>query len=286
MTKSNRREQSVKDTLKVKRDATGVDYNILLKKYFIDEFLRLLSKSDYSSNFIWKGGFVLSAITGVEKRTTVDIDTVLRGVTVDTESLTNIVTQITSLSDNTGCQYILRGIGSIQEEKAYQGLRIYLLGTLGQMQEKFHLDIATGESLIPSAIFLAYQPLIGRPIGINIYRPERILVEKIQTILTRSVANTRMKDFIDVYLISSPVTTIEITPSLLTEAMRSVLAERGTTDLLEDWQVTMDFIADDLLMAQRWDEFQTKHDFVGNISFADTIKATRKCIEIILPGMQ
>lgn len=103
MTKSNRREQSVKDTLKVKRDATGVDYNILLKKYFIDEFLRLLSKSDYSSNFIWKGGFVLSAITGVEKRTTVDIDTVLRGVTVDTESLTNIVTQITSLSDNTGC---------------------------------------------------------------------------------------------------------------------------------------------------------------------------------------
>jgi len=67
MSKSLNFENSLTDRLKLERDKLNVDYNVLLKKYFIDEFLRKLSKSEYSNNFIWKGGFILSAITGIKK---------------------------------------------------------------------------------------------------------------------------------------------------------------------------------------------------------------------------
>ncbi|BDZ31423.1 nucleotidyl transferase AbiEii/AbiGii toxin family protein [Lactiplantibacillus sp. WILCCON 0030] len=282
MTKNSSREQGVKDKLKVKRDETNVDYNILLKKYFIDEFLRLLSKSTYRTKFIWKGGFVLSAITGVEKRTTVDLDTMLQGVTVDKASLTDIVNQIIGLSDPVGCQYVLKSIEPIQEKNAYQGLRIDLQGKLGQMQDNFHLDIATGEKLIPSAMSWNYQPLIGNKIGISIYRPERILAEKIQTILTRSIANTRMKDFFDIYLISHLAIAIEIEPALLAEAIQAVMLERGTADLLVEWRMILDIIAQDSLMHRRWIDYRTKHDFVKAVTFAETIEATKDCLQKIV----
>lgn len=116
-------EQSIKDKLRQKRNITGVDYNILLKKFFIDEFLRVLSKSEYSSNFVWKGGFV-SAITGIQTRTTVDIDTMLSGVTVNVESLTKIMQNITGTSNQNYIKYRLVRIEAIQEEKEYAGLRI------------------------------------------------------------------------------------------------------------------------------------------------------------------
>lgn len=61
-------EQSIKDKLRQKRKSLNIDYNILLKKFFIDEFLKLVSESKYNKNFIWKGGFVLSVISGIDKR--------------------------------------------------------------------------------------------------------------------------------------------------------------------------------------------------------------------------
>lgn len=68
MTENINFEQSVKDRLKQKRSELGIDYNILIKKFFIDEFLIRLSKTKYREKFVWKGGFVLSAISGIENQ--------------------------------------------------------------------------------------------------------------------------------------------------------------------------------------------------------------------------
>ncbi|WP_164505092.1 hypothetical protein [Companilactobacillus hulinensis] len=61
------RINSLRDKLKSKHIETGISTNVLLKKYFIDGFIYLISKSEYNNIFIWKGGFILSAITGIQK---------------------------------------------------------------------------------------------------------------------------------------------------------------------------------------------------------------------------
>lgn len=251
----------------------------MLKKYFIDEFLRLLSQSSYATKFVWKGGFVLSAITGIGKRTTVDLDTLLQGVTVNRSTLTSIMNEVIDLQTISGCQYTLINVQPIQEEKAYSGLRVSLSGQLGQIQDRFHLDIATGETLRPAAVKLDYQPLIGEgPIPILVYRTERILAEKLQTILARSIANTRMKDFYDVYIMTKLV---PIDSELLVVAFRIVMQERETQGLEDNSQETLDLIRASLRMQQLWKNYAEQHAFVEQLTFEETVDAAKRLLKLM-----
>ncbi|MGP4116653.1 nucleotidyl transferase AbiEii/AbiGii toxin family protein [Levilactobacillus zymae] len=279
MTSDRQSEQSVKDQLKNKRNQTGVAYNILVKKFFIDGFLERLAVSKYADKFVWKGVFVLSAITGIQYRTTVDLDTLIQGVMVDVPTLTTIIKSLLAQPLGDNCHYQLIDIQPIQEEKAYQGLRIRLRGKLGQMQDNFHLDVATGEKLVPSAISWEYQPLIGlEKIPIYIYRPERILAEKLQTVLARSIANTRMKDFYDIFAISK-FTTIAV--DILSTAFITVMAERQTSDLWEVHDLTLTLIKHSQNMQRLWQHYANEHTFVGNLTFSETLEvANRLFIEI------
>lgn len=266
-------EQSIKDKLKQKRNVTGVDYNILLKKFFIDEFLRVLSKSEYSSSFVWKGGFVLSAITGIQTRTTVDIDTMLSGVTVNIESLTNIMQDITGTNNQNYIKYRLVGIESIQEEKEYAGLRIKIESQLGNINEEFHLDVATGEKLIPSEIEWEYKPIIGNDtIKIMIYRPERILAEKLQTLLERGLLNTRMKDFYDIYIIPKFA---PIDFNILLEAFSVVMKERGSLNQWNRRDRLLLMIKNDKVMNDLWRRYAKSHSFVKEVSYEDTLDSAK-----------
>jgi len=258
-------EQSIKDKLKAKRDETGVPFDILQKKFFIDCFLKLLSESKYADNFIWKGGFVLSAITGIQKRTTVDLDTLVRGVTVDAITLSKIIKEIISNKDESSPDFNLIDVQEIQEEKAYQGLRVRIMGQLGQMKDNFHLDVVTGETLEQRAIEWDYQPLIGdKKIPIYIYRPEQILAEKLQTVLERGIANTRMKDFYDVYII--PATT-QLDIDDLSDDFKSVMHSRDTEELWTIRESVLDLIATDQKMHNEWINYSKKNKFAKKLSF-------------------
>jgi len=265
--------------LKLERDKTNVEYNILLKKYFIDEFLRKLSKTKYANKFIWKGGFVLSAITGIEKRTTVDLDTLLDGINMDITTLTNIMNDVIITEGKDIIQYSLIDIKPIQEEKAYQGLRVRIQGKIESMSEKFHLDVTTGEKLDPSAIVWKYKPLLSNePIELLIYRPERMLAEKLQTMLERGLANTRMKDFYDIYIIPKFAV---IDYHVLSKSFKIVMAERHTLDLWETRNFVVDEIRIDERMKNYWNSYKAKNSFVGNISLDDITDCAEQLFDII-----
>ncbi|EQM52895.1 abortive infection protein [Lactiplantibacillus plantarum EGD-AQ4] len=262
-------EQRVKDKLKTKRDISGVSYNILLKKFFIDGFLERLSQSAYVSNFVWKGGFVLSIITGVQHRTTVDLDTMLTGVSVSVPTLTRIINDIIDSERLSYIRYELVDIKPIHEEKAYQGLRIRLKGRLGQMQDNFHLDVATGERLEPSAIKLSYTPTIGdKAIPIYAYRPERILAEKLQTILERSIANTRMKDFYDIYAIPKYT---NISHDVLLNAFKVVMTERNTLNIWNTYEFVLTEIRNDKGMHKLWQSYADEQTFIHELTLDQTL---------------
>lgn len=240
-------------------------------KFFIDAFLKRLSQSKFLNTFVWKGGFVLSAITGISKRTTVDLDALVHGIDVDKPTLTNIIETVIQTEDNVGPEFILVDITPIREERTYQGLRVRLAGKLGQMRDNFHLDVATGETLVPAAISWNYTPLLGdEKIPIFRYQSERILGEKLQTVLERSIVNTRMKDFYDIYIISKLVPTND---QLLAEAFRTVMTERHTLDLWNDWDAILALIGSDKEMLSEWEKYVKNQTFVGSISFEETLTA-------------
>ncbi|MFD1126042.1 nucleotidyl transferase AbiEii/AbiGii toxin family protein [Lentilactobacillus raoultii] len=259
----------LRDRLKTIRAQTGIDMTILLRKYFIDGFLSLLSTSDYQTRFIWKGGFVLSAITGVRERTTVDLDTMIQGISVETANLEQLVNKIITSRNYYGVRYYLLDIQNIQETKEYSGKRIRLQARLGQIKDSFHLDVATGEKLIPDEIQYSYTPLLGtEKINLLIYRPERILVEKLQTVITRGAFNTRMKDFYDIYILTKME---EINLSILKVAWSNLLSERQFQSDFEQWSEILSAIKDNKSMETFWLHYRREHKFATGIDFSETI---------------
>jgi len=268
---------SLRDRLKNVRKRTGTDMTILLRKYFIDGFLYLLSQSEYQKNFIWKGGFVLSAITGIQHRTTVDLDTMLQGVSLKTDELTEIINEIIDGKRYDGVSYLLIDIQQIQEEKDYTGQRVRILATIDNLKDIFHLDIATGETLVPNEIAFSYKPLLGnQKIPLLIYRPERILSEKLQTVLYRGILNTRMRDFYDIYVLNQ---TKQINFKILQVAFSYVIKNRHTSSEWENWQEIISLIRTDKHFQRNWQQYANKHSFVKDLSFDDVINTTESILE-------
>lgn len=268
------------DKLKNIRRQTGVDIQILIKKFFIDSFLKLLSESAYQDKFVWKGGFVLSAIAGIEKRTTVDIDTLITGVTLDETHIENLIHQIIDGKEVDGVTFQLVETQMIHDEKEYAGYRVFLIAHLNNMRDKFHMDIATGETLVPSKMAYRYQPLISKDESFElfIYRTERMLAEKLQTILERRTLNTRSKDFFDVYLFSQLDVIDENT---LYEAFHFVIQERHSENDFNNWKTILNELNVSEEMKQRWSIYRRDNRYVGDLSFEDTLKSVEKYLSIL-----
>lgn len=196
----------LKDKLRNISKEKNVDFNTLLRLYMYDRFLERLSKSKYRDNFILKGGFYLSTLFGVENRTTMDIDTAFRNANFNEETIVKMIKEIVSMEmdDNAKLSYL--GISPIRDEDEYGGFRADIQIEIDNIKEKFHIDIVTGDSITPKEINYKYKPILDdRYVKLWAYNIETVLAEKIETILSRSELNGRMRDFYDVYLIYTKV---------------------------------------------------------------------------------
>ena len=142
----------LKDKLRNISKEKNIDLNTLLRLYMYDRFIERLSISKYRDNFILKGGFYLSILFGVENRTTMDIDTCFRNALFNEETIVKIINEIISIQlfDNAKLSYL--GIQSIRDKDEYGGFRIDIQVKLGNIKEKFHIDVATGDPITPKEI--------------------------------------------------------------------------------------------------------------------------------------
>ena len=164
-----------------------------------EKFIERLSKSRYKDNFIIKGGFYLSVLFGIENRTTMDIDTEFRNFDFTEINIINMITEIIhiELDDDSKLNYL--GIQQIRDEDEYGGFRVDILVEIGNIKEKFHVDIATGDPIVPQEISYTYKSIINqKDIEVWAYSIETVLSEKIETVLRRAEANGRMRDYYDI----------------------------------------------------------------------------------------
>ena len=272
--------QAVKDKLKNISREKNVDFNSVMRFYMYDRFVERLSKSKYKDNFILKGGFYLSKLFGLENRSTMDIDTAIRKTKFTEENIVKMITEIinTDLKDN--AKFVIEKTEPIRDEDEYGGLRITISFTLENIRDNFHIDIATGDPIYPGPDDYKYESLIGNEVyKVWSYNLETVLAEKIETILSKLEASSRMKDYYDIYLIYK-FKFNKINKTKFRGAVEKTFEKREfNADLIANLNV----LKDSKILRDKWISYSRKNSYARNLEFNETIKCLEEFIDIIVP---
>lgn len=169
---------------------------LLIRNYAMERFLECVALSKYRDNFILKGGMLVSAMVGLDNRATMDIDTTIRNLSLDVEHAEQIVEEIASMELDDNIRFSIKDVSNIMDEAEYGGVRLSLDAFLDTMKIPLKIDISTGDAITPAEITYHYKLMFEqRYISLWAYPLETILAEKIETVLTRTIFNTRLRDF-------------------------------------------------------------------------------------------
>lgn len=223
---------SVIDRLKNVARENKKAFNVISILYYQERFLKRLSMSNYKDNFILKGGLYLYSVTQFKSRPTRDMDFSGRKINNDAAVLVNIVTAICHLRPDDvddGIIFHTDRIVSeiIKEDAEYEGVRVRIPCSLGNMREILQLDIGFGDVIVPSPQTIDFPVLLStmeRP-EILVYTNDSVIAEKFEAMISLSVANSRMKDFFDIYTLAS---TTQFEGLRLYEAVSETFKRRTT----------------------------------------------------------
>lgn len=199
----------------------------LLTMYVVERWLARLSRSPYAEDFVLKGGMLLAALGN--RRPTVDADALARNMPTDQESVARRVADIAALPDpEDGVEFLLNTVSTtvIRDAALYSGVRVAMRAQIATAQVKLQLDINFGDPIIPEPRIVelpALRPGIG-PIRILGYPIETVLAEKLVTAIDLALANTRVRDYVDVYTLTG---THEVSFLALHDAMKATASFRG-----------------------------------------------------------
>lgn len=253
-------------------EISGVSINTLLLLFFFEQFLNRIAKSKFKNNLILKGGFLLSSIIGIENRTTLDMDVSLRKATLNRRVVEDMIRQIAGIDLGDGVTFEYVREEEIKSNDDYPGLRVSLIGKIENIRQPFSIDIATGDPITPSAIKYQYSSVFDSNSTTEIfaYNIETIIAEKLQTISSRKLENSRMKDFYDLYLLFM-LRKKDINKELLIEAVKNTFQARGTDNNPIEIVTMLEDINGDPAFQDRWLQYCKKNPYVHNCPFDKVI---------------
>ena len=175
----------------------------LIRNFIMERFLERIALSPYRNNFILKGGMLVSAVIGLDTRATMDIDTTVKFLELSKDNMIKIVEEIIAVEIPDGVHFSITKVTDIMEEHDYPGIRFMLEATLDNLRQAIKIDISAGDIIVPGAVEYSYKLMFeDRTISFWTYNLETLLAEKMETIMARGTANTRMRDFYDIHVIS------------------------------------------------------------------------------------
>lgn len=255
------------------RNMSDGDSNIaqsMIRIFFMERFLERVSLSKYKDQFILKGGMLVSSLIGVKLRSTMDIDTTVNALPLTKEELNKIVCEICEISLADNVSFKIVDMETIMDEFDYPGIRIHMEALLDRLKQPIKIDVSTDDVITPGAIEYKY-PLMfeERNICLNTYNIETLLAEKSQTIINRGLANTRMRDFYDLYEIGQK---LEFSWNTYKQAFYSTCKKRGTIFSVEKVEAELENLSGSIELEKMWNQFRKKNYFVPNIEYSEMIK--------------
>jgi predicted nucleotidyltransferase component of viral defense system len=245
----------------------------VLQNFMLERLLERISVSKYKNIFILKGGMLIASMIGIGSRTTMDMDGTIQGYPLLDEAIQNVFTEICSISLNDDVTLVLNSITPIRDEDEYGGYRLMIIAGYEGINTPLKVDITTGDIITPEAVRYSFHSSFEeKRIEIWAYNIETILAEKVETILRRSVLNTRPRDFYDVYILMKTHQRM-INKELFTAALNATARKRVSLTALLDQRKILQAIRTDPPMRQRWDLYCRDNFYANNIEFDEVIKA-------------
>jgi predicted nucleotidyltransferase component of viral defense system len=274
--------QQLSAKLRALSKETRIRPQILLRFYLMEHLLERISSSKYKRHFILKGGMLVASIVGIKSRSTMDIDAMMNGITVSAETIRPIFDEIAASDNESGINLSVADIQEIREDAEYTEFRVSINAAFDKIRQNFKVDVSVGDAIAPNAIEYDYPLLLeDRRIQIFAYPLEAVLAEKLETILTRSLANTRMRDFYDVSILFEAFEK-KIDISRLKISLLAVANNRGSEGNLENYRKTMTSIKSSQVMTELWNRYAEKNDYVQGIRWQDTIVIVEAVLNKVL----
>ncbi len=241
----------------------------------MERLLERISISEYKKNFILKGGLLIASLVGLDFRSTMDVDTTVKGFDVNLMSVEQLIQNLIDVPLEDGVLFQIKNIDSIMEEAEYPCIRVSMQALFDGTITPLKIDISTGDVITPDAIQYSYKLMFeDRYIQLLSYNLETILAEKLETIMRRHLTNTRMRDFYDVYILKKLYES-EISKPLLQDALEATVQIRGSAELLKHAEPSLKEIENSDDMRKLWLSYQSHYEYAQNISWDAVMEAVK-----------
>ena len=259
----------------------GVNPNSLLQMCLFEGILEKLSKSKYRENFILKGGLLISSLIGVDMRSTMDMDTTIKGIPVNEETITRIINEILAIEIDLEISYKLIKLTPIRNADVYEDFSASIECKFGKINARLNIDITTGDVITPREIKYSYSRILDEgTIPIIIYTIETILAEKFETISSRNITTTRARDFYDLYMIYNMYNN-KINQEILGEAIVKTARQRGSLKAIRQYKEIVELFKINGTIKNIWDRYAKNNPYIKDIKFLDTVEVYKKIGNIL-----
>ena len=270
----------LKAVIKNKSKELNISPQLLLQNYYMECFIDRLSRSEYADRFIIKGGFLISSLVGLDNRSTMDIDTTVKNLSVNESEISKTLSYICSISADDDFTFVFDRVEPIREDDEYQGLRAFLFADYEAMRGTLTIDITTGDSIYPDVSRRKITRCFDKDaLDVFSYPLETVLAEKIETIITRGILNTRPRDFYDVYILTK---TQGYNAETLRKAIFATAEHRGTKAIMEaETNNRLAVIENSSELQSQWAKYQNKFPYAKDITYQETVNAVKEVIHEI-----
>ena len=278
-----------RDSLKAKISKLAAKTNIsnkyIIQTFMFEALLKRISVSEYKDKFIIKGGLLLSSIFGVNLRSTMDLDTTIKGLPLNMQTIENVFNKIISIDLADNVKLKIENIKDIRLEDEYSGFNVNLKAEFDGVKTNLLIDITTGDVITYKEVEFKYYTLFDdEAINIMTYNYETIIAEKFETIIFRNIDNTRMQDYYDLYMFVN-LKWNEINKDILRKAIINTSKKRNTENYIEDANSYIEMIQEDDRLKSLWNSYVSNYEYAKDITFEDTINAIKVINELVVPSI-
>jgi hypothetical protein len=217
--------------------SNGAPFQQVLQQYAIERFLHRISKSRHAKSIILKGALLLKTIGIPTARPTLDID-MLRTGNADKGTLVALIKDCATLDvEPDGIAFLADSVVAeeITKDSEYQGTRILMDARMDNVRLRIQVDFGVGDVIVPGPRMIEYPVFLGGDtIALLAYPVETSIAEKLQAMVALGEANSRMKDFYDVWICASH---LDFETGKLFKSVQATFANRETDIPTDDFQV-------------------------------------------------
>lgn len=254
----------------------GLKPQEVLQMYLFEHLLMRLAKSPYADKFVLKGGLLISSMTGIYQRTTMDMDATVVGMEMDEASVTKVLCEICGMDIGDDMFYAFERIEPIREDNEYANWRVHLRAKYGRIDAPIKVDITTGDPLYPLQVRHKFDLMFDQgALEVLSYHPAIVLAEKLETVFRHEEASTRGRDFYDLYAIPRYCSG-SIDEQDLREALAHTAEKRGSLRAIGSWEETFNDIRSSFNMRQVWSSYVAANPYASGVILDDALKSIQE----------